>query len=129
MSFIPDDCCWTPALAKRARREARQLTTDAKRSVITRLESDADARRAFIGRWNVQAAYFVRCERNPYLFADDPSMIEAAVIELRSLGRFTTADHWVLFRRVIREIEAIAARTRTFRQQLHLAAHRVPAQA
>lgn len=120
-TFIPDEVCWTPALATRARREARQPVTDAKRLATARLDRDAYARQVFVGRWDVQAAFFVRCERHAHLFAADPYAIDAAVIELRSLARFTTADHWHHFRGIIQEIEGIAARTRTFRLQLHLA--------
>ena len=123
------DVAWTPALAAFAA-HVEDADDIARRSArIAAILHDPDALHLFAYRWDVFAAYGLRCERHPQVMARDSEFLDAALIELRASAALVPRTASPKLHRVLAELEGIAKRTRPFRQQAAVAQGRVPASA
>ena len=124
-SLAYNDAIWTPALRQRALRESGA----ARQAHIALILRDPDALHRLVYRWDTFVAYCMRSERHPQIMARDPERIDAGLLELRATAVRIPRDISPKLHGVLAELEGIAERTRSFRQQCVRAQDRIPAEA
>lgn len=123
------DIAWSPALAAFAAHVQGADAITRRRARVAAILRTPDALHMFAYRWDIVAAYGVRCERHPQIMARDPEFLDAALIELRETAAFIPDTTCSKLHHVLAELEGIAERTRPFRRQVAIAEQRVPAHA
>lgn len=117
MWCVSHEACWTPALEKRARREAHPPIGVARGAYVERLRRHGHDRSLFTMQWEAIARRFTHAVQygHPRLVVD-PEEIDVLVIELQSLARFAHGPAFEQFTRARETIERLAATTRHQRQ-------------